>query len=358
MKRCLVIGSLIISFCVSAQNDSLLREQKMDSLIRRGDFFFSDCNEDSAWYNYNLALEFRNQSDSHKVDHIERRKQEMLFPEWCMGSKYNEIVKKGDSKFAAGDFAGAKILYNQAHKQKPSESYAADMIRKCDEQLAKTCDLGSKPFQMAINAGDSLYAAGNYREAKVKYQEALGIKQFELYPKEQIKMCDAKLATYISPDYYGSRFIQVSRQTPGQFCQQNAPPETERDQQVRVLEMKQTTDSSKRIYVSFYNLHPGKGVQTTIIGVIFIEDSLDAFRPVCIDTFFVQAVNVGMTTCNRIEIISSGKLKGTDEYFVSVGYGGCCSNCPNGGQVVKTYYYNWPENFQGITQIKRLRIIE
>lgn len=250
MRAILCQFMFLCSVLCCAQSDSLARENKMDSLIRRGDFFFANCSEDSANRNYNLAIVLRHDGNAHKQRHIKENQAEMLIPEWCMRERgYNNAIARGDAAFAEkkyqeakeaydharairpddpypvqqmkacdlaqhfadtvardynykryislGDscFSGynwrdAKENYRKASNLKPMEQYPKDKMRKCDEWLAKTCDMGMKRYHAAINAGDSLFMAGNYRAAKSRYQEAVALKGTEQYPKDQIAKCN------------------------------------------------------------------------------------------------------------------------------------------------------------------------
>lgn len=106
--------------------------------------------------------------------------------------KYDAAIKDADAKFAASDFAGAKTKYQEASALKTAEQYPKDQIVKCDAGLANA-DL-QKKYDAAIADADAKFKAADYGGAKVKYQEASGLKSAEQYPKDQIVKCDAEIA--------------------------------------------------------------------------------------------------------------------------------------------------------------------
>ncbi|MBI3509740.1 MAG: hypothetical protein HY064_03680, partial [Bacteroidetes bacterium] len=112
--------------------------------------------------------------------------------------KYADLIKQADAKFGTSDWAGAKIIYQQAQAVKGSEKYPADQIAICDKNISQ---LGvDKQYSAAIAAADVLFTAKNWSGAKEKYQEASGIKPGEQYPKDRMKACDDELAKLSSLD--------------------------------------------------------------------------------------------------------------------------------------------------------------
>ncbi|MEO5643625.1 MAG: hypothetical protein ABIQ40_07545, partial [Bacteroidia bacterium] len=105
--------------------------------------------------------------------------------------QYNDLIKSADAKFALKDWNGAKSVYVQASGVKPAEQYPKDKIKACDDALANAKD---KAYNDVIAAADAKFTASDWIGAKAKYNEALGMRSAELYPKEQITICDANLA--------------------------------------------------------------------------------------------------------------------------------------------------------------------
>ena len=112
--------------------------------------------------------------------------------------QYADLIKSADTKFTAKDFTGAKTIYQQAAALKSAEQYPKDQIKACDDAMgAATIDA---QYKALITAADGLFSAKNWEGAKAKYQEALGVKAAESYPKERIKLCDDNINASLSLD--------------------------------------------------------------------------------------------------------------------------------------------------------------
>lgn len=122
--------------------------------------------------------------------------------------KYNDAIAAADTKFNASDWSGAKVKYQEASAMKPTEQYPKDKIAACDANIAK--EGTDKSYNAAIAAADAKFKASAWADAKAKYQEALGIKAGEQYPKDQITICDQNLANAASVDANYSKAIAVA----------------------------------------------------------------------------------------------------------------------------------------------------
>ncbi|MDQ3110013.1 MAG: hypothetical protein M3R17_08970 [Bacteroidota bacterium] len=101
---------------------------------------------------------------------------------------YNDVIAAADAKFKANDWSGAKLKYNEALVMRSAEQYPKDQVKICDDNLAAAGI--DKQYAAIITVADALFAAKNWEGAKTKYQEALGVKSSESYPKDQMKICD------------------------------------------------------------------------------------------------------------------------------------------------------------------------
>jgi tetratricopeptide (TPR) repeat protein len=112
--------------------------------------------------------------------------------------EYDRLVNLGDSLYVLKNYINAKFNYQQALKVKPNESYPKDMIAKADNLISGQ-EANSKAmeeaYQAALSEADKFYAGKEYDKAKTGYQNALGIKPDEQYPKDKIKEIDAIYAT-------------------------------------------------------------------------------------------------------------------------------------------------------------------
>lgn len=113
--------------------------------------------------------------------------------------KYDNFIKQADTKFNAGDYAGAKALYKSASDVKTTEQYPKDQMVKCDENIANASV--QQKYDAAIKAADAKFKLNDWAGAKTEYQKALGIKAGETYPTNQITICDNNIAAAAERKY-------------------------------------------------------------------------------------------------------------------------------------------------------------
>ena len=107
-------------------------------------------------------------------------------------AKYDAAIVKADKAMTAKDYTAAKAGYNEALAIKADEQYPKDKLKEIEnanavDQAAK--DKNAK-YDKAIAAADIAFKAKKYDEAKNGYNAALGVKPDEAYPKAQIKTID------------------------------------------------------------------------------------------------------------------------------------------------------------------------
>ena len=126
--------------------------------------------------------------------------------------RYQELIKQGDQMFRQEKLADAKNFYAQAATQINERSYAVLMVNKIEEllndnelalKLAKEKEEADKKrllearnraFADAVAEADRMFAERMYRDAVEYYELALTIKEFELYPRNQIRIIREILA--------------------------------------------------------------------------------------------------------------------------------------------------------------------
>jgi tetratricopeptide (TPR) repeat protein len=107
-------------------------------------------------------------------------------------AKYDAAIAKADKAMGAKDYPGAKAGYNEAIGYQSDEQYPKDKLKELDELMSKDAAgkaLNAK-YQAAIAKADVAFKAKKYDEAKAGYNEALGVKAEEQYPKSQLKIID------------------------------------------------------------------------------------------------------------------------------------------------------------------------
>ncbi len=122
-------------------------------------------------------------------------------------AKYQAAVKKGDAAFAKKDWVNAKAGYNEAHALKAAEKYPTDQLALIDKAIADETAAKAKAdadakakaeleakYNAALKKGDEAFAKKDWVNARVGYNEALGVKPNEAYPKDKLLAIDKAIA--------------------------------------------------------------------------------------------------------------------------------------------------------------------
>ncbi len=199
------IDRLLEELAKKAEEERLAKElnDKYQAAIAAGDAAFNTEKWDDATARYNDALGLKAQEKypkdqlaaiiKKKEEAANKAEQERLAKE--LDEKYQAAVKAGDAAFKSDKWDEAATRYNEALGHKPQEQYPKDQLaaitRKKDEsaqkaeeeRLAKELDA---KYQAAVKAGDAAFHSDQWEEATARYNEALGHKPAEKYPKDQL----------------------------------------------------------------------------------------------------------------------------------------------------------------------------
>ncbi|MBV6404720.1 MAG: hypothetical protein IT228_07030 [Flavobacteriales bacterium] len=118
-------------------------------------------------------------------------------------AQYTALITAADAAFKAANYDQAKGKYSEAAGLKPDEKYPKDQLAAIEAKLAELAkkaeeerlarELQAK-YDAAIAAADASFKGADYEGARGKYNEALGLKPAEKYPKDQLAAIDKKLA--------------------------------------------------------------------------------------------------------------------------------------------------------------------
>lgn len=110
-------------------------------------------------------------------------------------AKYDVAVQAGDQLFGAGNLAESKAKYNEALAIDGTQAYPKERIAAIDKLIAdKDADAQkAEKYKAVVAVADNLFEQSKWSEAKVKYQEALSINASEVYPVQKITEIDNKL---------------------------------------------------------------------------------------------------------------------------------------------------------------------
>jgi phage shock protein A len=194
-------------------------EAKYQAAIKKGDEAFAKKDWTTAKAGYNEALGYK-PNEKYPKDQLaaiekaiadelaqKKKQEEELKKQQELEAKYQAAIKKGDEAFAKKDWTTAKAGYNEALGYKPNEKYPKDQLaaiekaiadelaqkKKQEEELKKQQELEAK-YQAAIKKGDEAFAKKDWTTAKAGYNEALGYKPNEKYPKDQLAAIEKAIA--------------------------------------------------------------------------------------------------------------------------------------------------------------------
>ncbi|MGQ0827197.1 MAG: hypothetical protein ACT4ON_02255 [Bacteroidota bacterium] len=183
-------------------------DEKYKAAIAKADASFKAKTYDAAKSGYNEALGFKPAEAYPKtkiaeIDKLladaaakEAGEKDRLAKEKELAEKYNAAIVRGDAAFGGKEYTSAKTAYNEALGLKPGEKYPKDKIAEIDAILAK--EMGAKAleekYKAAIAKGDGALTKKDYAVAKTGYTDAIGLKPAEQYPKDKLAEIDAILA--------------------------------------------------------------------------------------------------------------------------------------------------------------------
>ncbi|HTL80125.1 MAG TPA: hypothetical protein VL651_00395 [Bacteroidia bacterium] len=107
--------------------------------------------------------------------------------------KYELIIRKADKYYQGHEWYKAKKYYLKASKLKSDDTYSKDQVRLCDDNIKN--EKLNKTYNDLITKADNKFKAKDWAGAKVLYQEASAMKADEQYPKDQIAQCDKLMST-------------------------------------------------------------------------------------------------------------------------------------------------------------------
>lgn len=167
-----------IAATLAQQQSAAEREQKFNELVAQGDQLVSDKKLEQAVAKYEEALAVKTDAGvQQKVDNL-KAQISMMKEQAGIEEAYQKAINLAQSKENSGDLAGALTAYKQAQSIKPGEPLPAQKITEIQNKLLANTQQAEidKQFNAAMKAGDELFAAGNYQDAKNKYVLAKSFK--------------------------------------------------------------------------------------------------------------------------------------------------------------------------------------
>ncbi len=120
-----------------------------------------------------------------------------------LDAQYQALITSADAAFKAANYDQAKSKYTEALGVKAEEKYPRDQLTAIDkklDELAKQAEADRKrkelddAYNAAIAKGDGAFRGKKWEEAKAGFNEALGLKSGEKYPKDQLAAIEKAIA--------------------------------------------------------------------------------------------------------------------------------------------------------------------
>jgi tetratricopeptide (TPR) repeat protein len=186
---------------VKAKRDAL--EGEYEAALAEGDNYYKLKDYEAAKVAYSKAAsikpdEFYPKQRLERINKILEDEQEQ--EQQALEKSYNDAIAAGENFMGDKQYELAKQEFNKALGYKPDDIYARNKISEIDrlidiqkQRLAedRTRD---EQYRAAIIKADGFFKMKEFDAAKIAYQDALGIKPGEQYPRAQIQEIERLLA--------------------------------------------------------------------------------------------------------------------------------------------------------------------
>ncbi len=160
-----------------------------DKAIEQADLEFDSSNYPVARFYYNKALEFKSWEQYPKDQLEEIRKISNTLLSQVEEEKYKELIAIADEAFYSDDYSVARSYYNKALEIRREEQYPIIKLHDIEVAIAKNDEeLLSIEFYDLVAKADNAFEVKEYAVARTYYNQAIGLKPNEQYPKEQIEI--------------------------------------------------------------------------------------------------------------------------------------------------------------------------
>ncbi|MFQ5334623.1 MAG: hypothetical protein ACE5DN_00970 [Flavobacteriales bacterium] len=175
-----------------AQNTALEAQYKKKIQLADNAFRSRKYTDAKNAYQAALALKPEEEYPQKQIAEIERRLQ-LEQDAKDAEKRYSMLISSADEKFGNKKYKEAKADYKKASALKPLEAYPREQLRKIDKilddiaaRLRKQNEAMEALYKKTLSEADFYFKTRDYANAKIKYQEALKIKQSASYPRSQL----------------------------------------------------------------------------------------------------------------------------------------------------------------------------
>lgn len=200
--------------------DKKLADQQLEEDNKKKDAYFSNFitlgnealskgsyDEAETAFNEALKIEPGNAEAQKLLDNIknkraqiaEKENQEKLAKE--RDEKYTQLISLADKALLTELNETAKDYYTKANQLKPNEPYPSQKIAEIDKQLSSQAAEKNKQakdslltvqYNLAVDKGEKALEAADFKNAKIAFQLAAGLKPGEQYPKNKLQEIDIR----------------------------------------------------------------------------------------------------------------------------------------------------------------------
>jgi hypothetical protein len=192
-------------------NASKKEAEQYAALIKEADGLFAKKDYANAMAKYKAATEVKDQEAYPKgkikecqafIDELAKKAEEEKKARE-LEEKYKAAIAAADASMKGEKYDQAKTKYTEALGVKAEEKYPKDQLAAIDkklDELAKQAEADRKKkelddaYNAAIAKADGAFRGKKWDEAKAGYNEALGLKSSEKYPKDQLAAIDKAIA--------------------------------------------------------------------------------------------------------------------------------------------------------------------
>ena len=176
------------------------KEAEYKKLISEADGYYNRKQFEEAKSKYALALEQNSDDDYPKLqlqkieNELKALKEEERLEQEKRATQqaYNDAIAKADASFKNGSLIKARSEYEIAANIDSSQDYPKQKIQEIDSKLEN--QEVEKKYQDLISSADVSFNSKNYEEARSLYSQALEVMPSEVYPTNQLKEIDQRIA--------------------------------------------------------------------------------------------------------------------------------------------------------------------
>jgi tetratricopeptide (TPR) repeat protein len=183
------------------------KNQEYGDYINKADGYFSTKDYDQAVVFYKKALGVKSEEQHPKdrlaeIEKIRNQANQIKDVENKNEQEYKALVQQADQLFFANDYKKALEKYLEAQNIKPTDGYVIKKIEDINKALANEAEIKAKrdQFNKLVAEADALFTANEWSDAKVKYEESLGLYPSEQHPRDQIVLCDNNMKNETSSE--------------------------------------------------------------------------------------------------------------------------------------------------------------